>query len=168
MEKNQSATNISSLKAKPGKYLTFELGEEEYGLEILTVKEIIGLIKITPVPKVPEHVKGIINLRGKVIPVINLRLKFEMPDIEPTEESCIIVINIEEEMIGILIDRVKDVLDIKQENIEPPPDFGANVSTEYILGMCKAEDNVKILLDIRRVIGGDLKISSEAEEDKAE
>ena len=141
--------------AKEGKYLTFALGREDYGLEILKVREIIGMMNITAVPQVPAYVKGVINLRGKVIPVIDLRLKFGMPSIDTTAETCIIIVNLKDILIGTIIDRVKDVLDIKQEMIEPAPNFGADVHTDYILGIGKVNDSVKILLNAERVLGED-------------
>ena len=142
--------------AKEGKYLTFALGKEDYGLEILKVREIIGgMMSITSVPQVPSYVKGVINLRGKVIPVIDLRLKFGMSAIESTAETCIIIINLKDVLIGIIIDKVKEVLDIKQEKIESAPNFGADVHTDYILGIGKIADTVKILLNIDRVLGDD-------------
>ena len=145
--------------AKEGKYLTFELGHEDYGLEILKVREIIGIMSITSVPQVPAYVKGVINLRGRVIPVIDLRLKFGMPPIETSAETCIIIINLKEVLIGIMIDRVKEVLDIKQDHIEATPNFGAQVHTDYILGIGKINDTVKILLNIDKVLGDDESLS---------
>ncbi|MCA9407209.1 MAG: purine-binding chemotaxis protein CheW [Candidatus Omnitrophica bacterium] len=139
-----------------GKYLTFALGKEDYGLEILKVREIIGMMEITKVPQVPKYVKGVINLRGKVIPVIDLRLKFGMDEIEYTAETCIIVVTINEILIGIIIDRVKEVLNINQENIEPPPNFGSTINTEFILGIGKVSDSVKMLLNIDKIVGEDL------------
>ena len=138
--------------AQAGKYLTFALGKEEYGLEILKVMEIIGIMDITAVPQVPEHVKGVINLRGKVIPVISLRRKFDMEEIDYTEETCIIVVNIEDTLIGIVIDKVEEVLDISDDRIEPPPSSGVTGKTDYILGIGKIGDAVKILLDIDKVL----------------
>lgn len=144
------------MAAKEGKYLTFALGHEEYGLEILGVREIIGLMDITAVPQVPEYVKGVINLRGKVIPVIDLRLKFRMPRIDYTNETCIIVLNVHDALMGIVVDRVCEVLDIDGQNIEPAPGFGTRMSTDFILGMGKVGDKVKILLAIERVLTEDL------------
>jgi purine-binding chemotaxis protein CheW len=149
-----------SCLAKEGKYLTFELGKEDYGLEILKVREIIGIMSITSVPQVPAHVKGVINLRGRVIPVIDLRLKFGMPSIATTPETCIIIINLKEVLIGIMIDKVKEVLDIKQDKIEGVPNFGANVHADYILGIGKVNDSIKILLNIEKVLGEDLAMES--------
>ena len=146
---------------KEGKYLTFALGNEEFGLEILKVREIIGYIDVTALPQTPHHVKGVINLRGQVIPVIDLRAKFGMEAVEVTEQSCIIVVEIIEDSrkccVGIIVDRVQEVLDIAAQDIEDPPQFGATVRTDFILGMGKIGNSVKILLDIDRVVGtGDL------------
>ena len=146
-------------QSKAGKYLTFALSNEEYGLEILKVREIIGYMQITAVPQTPAHVKGVINLRGQVIPVVDLRLKFGMNAAEVTEETCIIVVEITQDdrkfQTGIVVDRVKEVLDIEGESIEDAPQFGANVDTHFILGMGKVNGAVKILLDIDKVLGGD-------------
>ncbi len=142
-----------------GKYLTFNLGEEGYGLEILKVQEIIGMQTITKIPRTPECVKGVINLRGKVIPVIDLRLKFSMEEQEITRESCIIVVQVQREhaalIIGILVDEVSEVLDIAGGQIEAAPSLGTQVDTRFILGMAKTESAVKILLDIDRVLSAE-------------
>ena len=149
---------VLSGQSKAGKYLTFALSNEEYGLEILKVREIIGYMQITAVPQTPAHVKGVINLRGQVIPVVDLRLKFGMNAAEVTEETCIIVVEITQDdrkfQTGIVVDRVKEVLDIEGESIEDAPQFGANVDTNFILGMGKVNGAVKILLDIDKVLGG--------------
>ena len=148
--------NGGSLAGLAGKYLTFNLGEEGYGLEILKVQEIIGIQTITRIPRTPEYVKGVINLRGKVIPVIDLRLKFSMEEQEITRESCIIVVQVQREhaalTIGILVDEVSEVLDIAEGQIEAAPSLGTRADTKFILGMAKAENAVKILLDIDRVL----------------
>lgn len=145
--------------AREGKYLTFTLAEEEYGIGILKVKEIIGVISITSVPQTPPHVKGVINLRGKVIPVIDLRLKFGLPVIEYTERTCIIVIEISKDsshiLLGILVDSVSEVVNIKGADIEDTPNFGTKLKTDYILGMAKAGGKIKILLDIDKVMNAD-------------
>jgi len=150
---------IKVMTDKGGKYLSFSLAEEEYGIGILKVKEIIGMMNITVIPKTPEFVKGVINLRGKVIPVIDLRLKFDMPSVDFTERTCIIVVEVDSAggtlMIGIVVDSVSEVLNVRAENIEPPPSFGAGLDTGYILGMAKMEGGVKILLDINNVLGAD-------------
>ena len=144
---------------KEGKYLTFALANEEYGLEILKVREIIGYIDVTAVPQTPHYVKGVINLRGQVIPVVDLRGKFGMETTDITEETCIIVVEIAQGnrrcSTGIVVDRVQEVLDIAGEAIEEPPQFGASVNVDFILGMGKVGESVKILLDIDRVLAGD-------------
>lgn len=139
-------------RQRAGKYLTFVLAGEEYGLEILKVREIIGMMDVTAVPRTPEYVKGVINLRGKVIPVVDLRLKFEMARAELTEESCIIVVDVGDMEMGILVDKVSEVLDIAAEDIEDTPEFGTMVRTDFILGMGKSGGSVKILLDIDCVL----------------
>ncbi|HPK53757.1 MAG TPA: chemotaxis protein CheW [Smithellaceae bacterium] len=142
-----------------GKYLTFTLAGEEYGIGILKVKEIIGIIAVTPIPQAPSYIKGVTNLRGKVIPVIELRLKFGLPAAEYTERTCIIVTEIAKEsghiLIGILVDSVSEVLNIKGSDIEDTPNFGTRLNTDFILGMAKAGGGIKILLDIDRVMNSD-------------
>ncbi|HNW93632.1 MAG TPA: chemotaxis protein CheW [bacterium] len=146
-------------RAQAGKYLTFVLGKEEYGLEILKVREIIGILEITPVPRTPEFIKGVINLRGLVIPVIELRQKFGLPSLAYTPETCIIVVEVTVEdgnvLMGIIVDTVSEVLDIAAADIEPPPQFGGGISAQYILGMGKAKGKVKILLDVDAVLNSD-------------
>jgi purine-binding chemotaxis protein CheW len=148
-----------SVKSREGKYLTFTLADEEYGIGILKVKEIIGMMSITSVPQTPGFVKGVINLRGKVIPVVDLRLKFGMASTEYTERTCIIVVEITgttgEVLIGIVVDAVSEVLNIRADDIEDTPTFGARLNTGYILGMAKMEGDVKILLDIDKVLNGE-------------
>ncbi len=148
-----------AIMEKEGKYLTFALGPEEYGLEILKVREIFGYMDITAVPQTPHYVKGVINLRGQVIPVIDLRAKFGMETAEVTEETCIIVVEITQGsrqfQTGIVVDHVSEVLDIAGGDIEESPQFGSSVNTEFILGMGKIGDSVKILLDIDKVLGGE-------------
>ncbi|MBN2124709.1 MAG: purine-binding chemotaxis protein CheW [Deltaproteobacteria bacterium] len=141
---------------KAGKYLTFSLDREEYGIAIHKVKEIIGMMPVTTVPQLPDFVKGVVNLRGRVIPVTDLRLKFGMPSTEVTERTCIIVVEIRMDggviLMGLVVDSVSEVLNIKGEDVQETPDFGASLSTEYILGMARIEGGVKILLDIDRVL----------------
>ncbi len=141
---------------KEGKYLTFTLADEEYGIGILKVKEIIGMLPVTAVPKTPEFVKGVINLRGKVIPVIDLRLRFAIEARTYSDRTCIIVVEVEGQsgqvLIGIVVDAVSEVLNIASEEIELAPAFGTRLNTDYILGMAKIDGRVKILLDIDRVL----------------
>lgn len=147
---------VKAMAEREGKYLTFALGAEEYGIGILKIREIVGIMPITSVPRTSEFVKGVINLRGKVIPVMDLRLRFGMEEIDYTERTCIIVVEIEGQagtvMIGIVVDSVSEVLNIKGDDIEDAPTFCAKLDTEYILGMAKMEGGVKILLDINRVL----------------
>jgi len=146
----------SARMAEEGKYLTFALGNEEYGLEILKVREIIGYMDITAVPQMPSYIRGVINLRGQVIPVIDLRAKFSMATAEITEQTCIIVVENTQQghkfSTGIVVDRVSEVLDISEGNIEQSPQFGDSVNTDFILGMGKIGESVKILLDIDKVL----------------
>ncbi len=134
-----------------GKYLTFYLDREEYGIEILTVREIIGLMLVTTVPQVPRHVRGVINLRGQVIPVVDLRLKFSMDAVDDTEQTCIIVVQTGGIMLGIVVDKVSEVLDIPEAHIVDAPTLGSEVDTDYILGIGKSEGRVTMLLDIGRI-----------------
>ena len=157
-----TATMDQALKVmadQKGKYLTFILANEEYGISILKVKEIIGMMPITSVPQTPDFVKGVINLRGKVIPVMDLRLKFEMNAMDYTDRTCIIVVEIQGASgnihVGCVVDAVSEVLNINSQDIEGTPNFGTNLDASYILGMAKMEGGVKILLDINRVLSAD-------------
>ena len=151
-QQQQAGVATASRDDRAGKYLTFVLAQEEYGLEILRVREIIGMMTITAVPRTPEYVKGVINLRGKVIPVVDLRLKFGMPAVEQTDETCIIVVDVGSVEMGVIVDRVSEVLDISGDQIDDPPEFGDSVDTEFILGMGKADGKVTILLAIEKVL----------------
>ncbi|MEE9911713.1 MAG: chemotaxis protein CheW [Deltaproteobacteria bacterium] len=147
---------VHAMADKEGKYLTFCLAGEEYGIGILKVKEIIGIMPITVVPQTPKYIKGVINLRGKVIPVIDLRLKFTLAAADFTERTCIIVVEIMTTgrtiMMGIVVDSVSEVLNIKAADIEATPSFGTKLNTDYILGMAKTGGSIKILLDIDRIL----------------
>lgn len=148
----------TALSDKEGKYLTFALGPEEYGLEILKVREIIGYMAITAVPQTPDHVKGVINLRGQVIPVVDIRALFGMESKEITEETCIIVVETTQSRrtfsTGVIVDHVSEVLDIAAEDIEDAPQLGDALDTDFILGMGKVNNSVKILLNIDKVLNG--------------
>ena len=158
----QTATGITDAGisiqqgSREGKYLTFALGEEEYGIGILKVREIIGLMPVTSVPQTPANVRGVINLRGKIIPVVDLRLKFGMACPELTERTCIVVVEMASDngkiSIGIVVDSVSEVLNIRASEIEDTPAFGSNLDTDYILGMAKSGQGVKMLLDIDKVL----------------
>jgi purine-binding chemotaxis protein CheW len=139
-----------------GKYLTFQLGPEVYGLEILKVQEIIGLMHVTHVPRTPKFVRGVINLRGKVLPVIDLRSKFGMEEIDDTSQTCIIVLQVATNdnsvIMGVLVDSVSEVVDINANQLEPAPNFGSSIDTAFILAIGKIADKVVILLDVDKVL----------------
>src|SRR5262245_1108672 len=142
-----------------GKYLTFVLSDEEYGLPVLKVREIIKVMDITQVPQVPAHVRGVINLRGKVIPVVDLRLKFGFASQDYTERTCIIVVDVDQPggkvMMGIVVDSVSEVLNLAAAEIDDTPGFGDRIATDFMLGLAKVKGSVKILLDLDRVLGAD-------------
>ncbi|MEJ5376206.1 MAG: chemotaxis protein CheW [bacterium] len=142
--------------ARDGKYLTFSLAGEEYGIGILKVREIIGMMPITPVPLAPEFLKGVINLRGKVIPVVDLRRKFGMEEAQITERTCIIVVEITggntHVLMGIVVDAVSEVLNVRASDIEQTPNLGGSLKADYILGIGKMDGGIKILLDIDKVL----------------
>lgn len=142
--------------SREGKYLTFALGQEEFGIGILAVKEIIGMMAFTPIPRTPEFVKGVINLRGRVIPVIDLRLKFGLPAASYDERTCIVVVEQSgaegKSALGLVVDKVNEVTNVKEEEVEDTPAFGVSLDTSFIQGMAKTPGGVKMLLDMDRVI----------------
>jgi purine-binding chemotaxis protein CheW len=141
---------------RTGKYLVFQLARDEFGIRVMKVREIMGVQDITAVPQTPAHVKGVINLRGKVIPVVDLRLKFGLPEAEYTQRTCIIVVHVQRGtnsmLMGIVVDGVAEVINLAASDIEDTPDFGQGVSTPYLLGMAKIKGKVKILLEIDQVL----------------
>jgi purine-binding chemotaxis protein CheW len=149
-------TSENPLLAYAGKYLTFVLGRETYGLQILKVQEIIGILPVTRVPRTPAFMRGVVNLRGKVIPVIDLRRKFEMPDVPDGERTCIIVVQLEgtgsKVITGIIVDEVSEVMNVASEQLEPAPDFGSEAKTDFILGMGKVGQKVVMLIDAEKVL----------------
>ena len=157
-DRNTTQSNSAAKGANENKFLSFCLGSEHYGVEILRVREIIGLLAITPLPQTPGYVKGVMNLRGRIIPVIDLRLRFGLPSTEATKETCIIVLETSEQdgsqtVMGAIVDSVREVQDIAPAAIEPPPEFGCEIPLRYILGMGKVKDKVVVLLEIAEVIG---------------
>ncbi len=140
------------MSAAAGKYLTFFLGAEEYGMEIRAVHEIIGLLPITRVPRTPPVVRGVTNLRGRVISILDLRRKFDLPPVEPGPTSCIIVVAAHAAHVGLLVDRVSEVADIAAADIAPPPPLGGGAQTDYLVGIAKSAARVRLLLDISRII----------------
>lgn len=151
----QNESGISDVSSHKGKYLTFVLCNEEYGIEIIKVKEIIGIMNITSMPQMPDYMKGVINLRGKIIPIIDLRLKFGFQETEHSKETCIIVIEVNHKVTGVIVDTVSEVLDVNSEELEQAPNLGNGVNTDTILGMAKVKDKVKILLNIDRILAAD-------------
>lgn len=154
-------TGAVTEKSLAGKYLSFILGKECYGIEVLSIREIIRMIPITTVPQMPEYVRGVINLRGKIIPVVDLRIKFGLATAETTERTCIVVVQVklgkgEVMPMGLVVDAVEEVLNIGASDIEQTPDFGVKLSTEYILGMAKVKGSVKTLLDIDKVVSAEV------------
>jgi len=152
----QSIPTSQKLDHRIGKYLTFGLGNEEFAIQVMGVREIMGIQEITAVPQMPAYVKGVLNLRGKVIPIVDLRLKFGLPEIDYTARTCIIVAQIQNQagklQMGIIVDGVSEVLTLQGADIEDTPDFGNGIETPYILGMAKIKNKVKILLDLNMVL----------------
>ena len=147
-------------QALAGKYLTFRLGDESYGIAVLKIREIIRLTPITAVPQMPAYIKGVINLRGKVIPVVDLRVKFGLAEAESNERTCIVVVQVElashtKVLMGLMVDAVEEVAYIAAQDIEATPDFGTALDTAYLLGMAKVKDAVKALLDIDKVVAAE-------------
>lgn len=140
-----------------GKYLTFVLGEESYGIAVLKIREIIRLPDITAVPQMPSHIRGVINLRGKIIPVVDLRARFGLPHADPTDRTCVIVMQVASSSgssvpMGLVVDDVEEVINLAADDIQETPDFGSHVETDYLLGMAKIKGVVKTLLDFDRVV----------------
>ncbi len=157
MTTTDSETTLPTGRAQAGKHLTFVLGNEFYGIPVLAVREIIRMVAITTVPRMPEYIRGVINLRGKIIPVLDLRLRFGLPKTETTERTCIIVVQVKllsgtTTQTGLIVDAVEEVTNIAPSEIEETPDFGASVNTRYIVGMAKLKGEVKTLLDIDKVV----------------
>lgn len=141
-----------------GKYLTFTLQGESYGIEVLKVREIIRHVAITAVPQMPAHIRGVINLRGKIIPVMDLRRRFDFPNVADTDQTCTVVVQVrlpdgKVTSMGLEVDGVEEVINLTATDIEETPDFGSQISVDYILGMAKVKGAVKVLLDIDRVVG---------------
>jgi purine-binding chemotaxis protein CheW len=155
-EQTSAAAQPSIKEARAGKYLTFKLGKEEFGIQVRHVREIMGVQDITAVPGTPAHLTGVINLRGKIVPVVDLRIKLTFPEAPFTQTTCIIVVQVQQEgqpaMIGLIVDGVCEVLNISGSDIEDPPDFGEGVETPYVLGIAKFKGSVKILLRIEDVL----------------
>jgi purine-binding chemotaxis protein CheW len=157
MATQQLETATTAGRQQAGKYLTFALHDESYGIDVLKVREIIRLTTITVVPQMPAYVRGVINLRGKIIPVMDLRLKFGFAEAASTEQTCIIVVQVKlpdgkNTQMGLIVDGVDEVVNLASGDIEETPDFGGKISTDYIVGMAKVKGTVKTLLNIDHVI----------------
>lgn len=156
LEPDEAAGDEANLAELAGKYLTFHLGKEEYGLEILKVREIIGMMNVTSVPRTPDFIRGVINLRGKVIPVVEIRGKFQLEAVDDTEKTCIIVVQVNRDdtkvTMGIIVDEVSEVLDIDRSQLEPSPQFGTSINTDFILAMGRVEEKLIMLLDVDQVL----------------
>lgn len=150
-----------------GRYLTFQLGQESYGIAVMRVREIIRMTEVTSIPQLPSHIKGVINLRGKIIPILDLRCRFELSRIEDTERTCIVVVQVRSSrgghcLTGLIVDAVEEVIQVSAGEVEKAPDFGGRLQADYILGMAKIKNRVKTLLDIDRVVMADsIQISSD-------
>lgn len=161
-----ASTGAVSSLAHTSKVLVFALGPEEYGVEILRVREIIGMLDITPLPQMPAYVKGVINLRGRIIPVIELRGKLGLDPAAYTEKTCIVILEVQDtstgEMypMGAIVDSVREVLDLATDQVQPPPKFGGSVNIESITGLAKVRDRVIALLDVVRTFAGDEQASA--------
>ncbi len=156
---NASVVTLQPARQRSGKYLTFQIDDEEFGILVLRIREIMGIQAITPVPHTPAHVKGVINLRGKVIPVVDMRLKLGLAKRDYDERTCIIVASVqcgdEPVLMGIVVDGVSEVVTIAEEQIEDPPKFGGGVQVRYLLGMAKTSGKVKLLLDIDEALSAE-------------
>lgn len=161
MAENSGRKNVSldedwddedDVDSQKDKFLTFKIGDEEFGIPIEHVIEIVGIQKITEVPDMPDFVKGVINLRGKVIPVMDIRLRFKMESIAYDDRTCVVVVNVGDVTIGLVVDTVSEVVDIPEENVSPAPRFSAAGSGRYVAGMGKIGEAVKILLDVNKLL----------------
>ena len=134
------------------KYLTFQLAREHYGIEIYYVTEIIGIQTITELPEMPDFIRGVINLRGRVIPVMDVRARFKLPDREYDERTCIIVVEIKDTSVGLVVDEVREVMDIPEESVEPPPKATGRENSNFLQGLGKVENDVKIILNVSQLL----------------
>ena len=155
MSENQLELEEKTEDTVHGRFLTFGIGQEVFGIKIRVVREIIGMQPINTLPEVPDYIRGIINLRGKIIPVIDMRIKFHKEPTPYTDRTCIVVIDTQEMVVGLIVDRVAEVISIKEENIVPPPDQKTGMHNTYIQGIGKVDDNVKLLLDCESLLDGD-------------
>ena len=144
---------VKAVGLNTNRFLTFYLDDEIYGVNIFDVKEIIAMMKTTPIPKTPAFIKGVMNLRGNIIPVVDMRIKFDMPEIEPQMYTAIVIITIEGKNIGFIVDKVEEVVNVEDENISAPPEFGSSVDTRFIKSMAKQKNKVVMILDLVALFG---------------
>lgn len=156
METAAPAGERESGQAGGGQHLTFALGEQEYGIELLRVQEIKGYTAITPIPRTPPHIKGVINLRGSVVPVLDLRAKFSMDPVEYTKFTVIVLVTIADKVLGVVVDAVQDVLTLNGDQIQPPPDMGERTDSRYLRGLAAVGDKLIAMLDIDTLFGADI------------
>ncbi|MGM0519898.1 MAG: chemotaxis protein CheW [Campylobacterota bacterium] len=154
-DNSEENTKLDRLGGHLEKYLTFIVDEEIYGLEILKVREIVAMLHISKVPLVPNYVKGVINLRGKVIPVIDIRLKFNMTDIEYDEHTTIIIVDVDDISIGFIVDKTSEVVKIDKSNLMPPPKFGTGIDTSFLKSMAKTENNIIMIVDLEKLFSSE-------------
>jgi len=159
--KTPKKVDTPSAAFSAGKFLTFRLSEESYGIEVVAIREIIRMQRITPVPQMPSHVRGVINLRGKVVPILDLRVKFGLPVDDSSNRACMIVVDLlnkdgASSVIGLVVDAVEEVISISESDAEPSPDFGASLINESCLGIAKLKSGVTTLLDIEKVVNREL------------
>ncbi|MEZ6116003.1 MAG: chemotaxis protein CheW [Pirellulaceae bacterium] len=152
IELDQESPAQGQLAGDSHQFLTFTLQEQEFGVEILRVQEIKGFTRVTPIPNMPACIKGVMNLRGTVVPIVNLRSKFNMPEAEYNQFSVIIVVNVEQKVMGLVVDAVSDVLNVNRDAIEPAPDLGQNVDTAFITGLAKSSERLVTLLNIEELL----------------
>jgi purine-binding chemotaxis protein CheW len=163
MTQSPEKSEVQSSKlnaALAGKYLTFCLNQEYYGIAVLKIREIIRMLDVTPVPQMPDYIRGVINLRGKIIPVVDLRKRFQLAKAETNERTCIVVVQVElpsgdKTQMGMVVDAVEEVVNISLDDMEETPNFGSRLQSDYIFGMAKVKGKVKTLLDIDKVIAAD-------------
>ena len=155
MTQTDEANEITDLSTDGNQFLTFALQDEEFGIEILRVQEIKGLSRITPIPNMPSFIKGVMNLRGTVVPIVDLRAKFSMPKAEYNQFTVIIVVNIGEKIMGLVVDAVSDVLNIAESNIESAPDLGVDADTSFLTGIAKSGERLITLLNMDKLVDVD-------------
>lgn len=158
MEQLDALNSQIGFASDGNQFLTFVLGEEEYGVEILKVQEIKGYSAVTPIPNTPAYVKGVMNLRGAIIPIVDLRAKLSMDEAAYNQFTVIIVVRVGAKTVGVVVDAVSDVLNIPADDVQPTPDFGAQVDARFISGLARAGDKLVVLLDIEKVLGNDASV----------